>query len=114
MLTTRHAVDFAYTAAELDALFRYARAHDVEQGGHYDARSAAINVWSHYWLHPAAREESDIIGIFYVRWDTRTLWEIETDEGFSLEDLMAELGRLELQALGQVKHGDVPREGSAP
>ena len=45
---------------------------------------------------------------------TRTLWEIETDEGFSLEDLMAELGRLELQALGQVKHGDVPREGSAP
>ena len=67
MLTTRHAVDFAYTAAELDALFR-ARAHDVEQGGHYDARSAAINVWSHYWLHPAAREESDIIGIFYVRW----------------------------------------------
>jgi hypothetical protein len=36
------------------------------------------------------------------------LWEIETDEGFSLEDLMVELGRLELQALGRVKHGDVP------
>jgi hypothetical protein len=29
------------------------------------------------------------------------------DEGFSLEDLMQELGRLELQALGPVKHGDV-------
>jgi hypothetical protein len=26
------------------------------------------------------------------------------------EDLMTELGRLELQALGRVKHGDVPRE----
>jgi hypothetical protein len=37
------------------------------------------------------------------------LREIETDEGFSLEDLMAELGRLELQALGYVKHGEVPR-----
>jgi hypothetical protein len=36
------------------------------------------------------------------------LYEIETDEGFSLEDLMQELGRLELQALGRVKHGDVP------
>jgi hypothetical protein len=31
-----------------------------------------------------------------------------SDEGFSLDDLMAELGRLELQALGYVKHGDVP------
>jgi hypothetical protein len=48
MLTTRHAVDFACTRPELDALFRYARAHDVELGGRYDARSAAINVWSHH------------------------------------------------------------------
>jgi hypothetical protein len=39
------------------------------------------------------------------------LYEIETDEGFTLEDLMRELGRLELQALGYVKHGDVPQEG---
>jgi hypothetical protein len=35
-------------------------------------------------------------------------WEIETDEGFTLEGLMRELGRLALQALGYVKHGDVP------
>jgi Domain of unknown function DUF29 len=27
-----------------------------------------------------------------------------------LENRMAELGRLELQALGYVKHGDVPRD----
>jgi hypothetical protein len=57
-------------------------------------------------------EESDTIGTFYFRWgDTPALWAIETDEGFSLEDLMHELGRLELQALGYVKHGDVPQEG---
>ena len=43
MLTTCHPVDFAYTAAELTALFAYARTHDVEQGGRDDARSAA---WS--------------------------------------------------------------------
>ena len=32
------------------------------------------------------------------------------EEGFTLKDLMAELGRLELKALGYVKHGDVPQE----
>jgi hypothetical protein len=108
MLTTRHPVDFAYTTQELQALFRYAHAHDAERGGHYDARSAAINVWSHHWLNDATHEESETIGTFYVHWDPPILWEIETDEGFSLEDLMVELGRLELRALGRVKHGDVP------
>jgi hypothetical protein len=108
MLTTRHAVDFAYTTQELQALFRDAHAHDVEHGGRYDARSAAINVWSHHWLNDATQEASETIGTFYVHWDPPMVWEIETDEGFSLEDLMQELGRLELQALGYVKHGDVP------
>jgi hypothetical protein len=36
------------------------------------------------------------------------LCEIETDKGFALEDLLQELGRLELRALGRVKHGDRP------
>jgi hypothetical protein len=31
------------------------------------------------------------------------------DEGFSLEDLLPELGRLELNALGRVKRGNVLR-----
>jgi hypothetical protein len=109
MLTTRHPVEFAYTRPELEALFRHARAHDVEQGGHYDARSAAINLWSHHWQHPATMFDSEVIGTFYVHWEpTPTLYEIETEAGFSLEDLMQALGRLELDALGYVKHGDVP------
>ena len=33
---------------------------------------------------------------------------IETNESFSREDPLQELGRLELKALGRVKHGDVP------
>jgi hypothetical protein len=42
-----------------------------------------------HWEHPATREESDTIGTFYVRWGgTPGLWEIETDDGFSLEDLL--------------------------
>jgi hypothetical protein len=46
-----------------------------------------------------------------VHWELTVLFEIETDERFSLEDLMAELGRLELAALGYVKHGGVPQPG---
>ena len=80
----------------------------MEQGGHYDARSAAIMIWSHHWAHPATREASETIGTFYVHWDPPALDEIETDEGFSLDDLRQALGRLELQVLGRVKHEDVP------
>src|SRR5688572_3792936 len=108
MLTTSHPVEFVYTRPELEALFQYARDHDVEKGGRYDARSAAIILSSHHWLNPATREESETIGTFYVHWAPPTLWEIETDEGFTLEDLMQELGRWELEALGYVKHGDAP------
>jgi hypothetical protein len=106
--TTRHPVEFPYTRRELVALFCYANEHDVERGDRYDARSAAINVWSHHWQHPATWEESETIGTFYFHWEPAALWEIETDEGFALEDLMHELGRLELHALGYVKHGHVP------
>jgi hypothetical protein len=115
MLTTRHPVDFPYSRQELATLFRYAREHDVEKGGRYDARDAAINIWSHHWLHLGTWEESVIIGTFYGHWAPEpTLWQIETDEGFTLEDLMQELGRLELQALGYLKHGDVDPGGLRP
>jgi hypothetical protein len=87
--------DFAYARQELEALFRYANEQDVERGGHSDVRSAAINTWNHHRALPAARDELDIIGTFYVRWGALTLWEVETDEGLSLGDLMIELGRLE-------------------
>jgi hypothetical protein len=68
VLATRHPVDFAYTRQELEALFRYVHAQDVERGGRYDARPAAINVWSHHWRHPATKEASEILGSFYVHW----------------------------------------------
>jgi hypothetical protein len=87
----------------------------VEKAGCYDARSAAVNVWSHHWSNPATRAESETIGTFYFQWaPTPRLYDIETDEGFTLEDLLQELGRLELQAFGRVKHGDVSPEGSRP
>jgi sulfur carrier protein ThiS len=33
------------------------------------------------------------------------VWQIEIEEGFSLEDLLAELGTLEEKALGEKVHG---------
>jgi hypothetical protein len=66
MLTIRHPVDFSYTRQAIEALFRYAHEHDVEKGGRYDARSAAVNIWSHHWAHPATREASETLGTFYV------------------------------------------------
>jgi hypothetical protein len=116
MLTTRHPVDFAYTHQEIQALFRYANDHDVEKDGRYDARSAAINIWSHHWAHPATREESETIGTFDVHWDPPRFYEIETDEGFSLEDLPSlapELEALAAWAYPRARH-DAAQETGLP
>jgi hypothetical protein len=88
MLTIRQPVDFLSTRLELEPLFRYAHEHDVEKAGRYDAGSAAINLGSHHWQHLATREESETIGMFYLhRPPTPMLYDIETDEGFSLGTL---------------------------
>lgn len=104
--TTRHQVDLRYTRQKLDALFDLAEREDVEQGGRYDKRSGAINVWSHSWINEATRHDSETIGTFYVHWgDKNHVWLVECDEGFSLDDLLLELATLELKAFGRLKHG---------
>jgi hypothetical protein len=105
-----HPVTFLYAHQEQTAIFRIVYEEDVDRGGYYDARSAAINLWSHHWQQPATWDESTLMGTFYFHWAPPELWQIETEEGFSLEDLMQALGRLELKALGRVKHWDVPHE----
>jgi hypothetical protein len=76
---------------------------------------ACILLRLHHGLNDATRQESETIGSFYVRWtDPPTLWHIDTDEGFPLDDLMTEIGRLDLQALDYVKYEDVPQEGRNP
>ena len=95
-----------YSRQELEAIFAVANTEDVESGGRYDARSGAINVWSHPWTNPAIEYDSDTIGTYYFTWgDENRLWLIETDEGFALDDLLRELATLEQKALGRVKHG---------
>ncbi len=63
------------------------------------------HVWSHHWVHPATRDESEMMGSFYVNWLNETIWRIETEEGFALDDLLHELEKLEQKAFGYVKHG---------
>ncbi len=105
MKTTRHQVNLRYARQELLALFDLAEREDVEKGGRYDKRGGAINVWSHHWAHEATRHDSETIGTFYVNWVEERIYEVECDEGFSLDDLLSELAVLEAKALGQVKHG---------
>ncbi len=105
MKTTRHDVKLGYTRDQLNALFAMANTEDVEQGGRYDARSGALNVWTHAWINPATRTESETMGTLYVNWIEDCIWQIECDESFDLDDLLFELGILERKALGSVKHG---------
>jgi hypothetical protein len=105
MKTTSHTVNLRYERHELHALFDVASAEDVEKGGRYDARGGAIHVWSHHWRHPATREESEMLGSFYVNWMEETIQRIACDAGFTLDDLLHELALLERKALGRVKHG---------
>jgi hypothetical protein len=44
---TRHKVRIVVSREQAMHAMAYARGHDVERGGQYDARSAAINIWSH-------------------------------------------------------------------
>ncbi len=103
--TTSHTVNLRYARHELHALFDVADAEDVEKGGRYDARGGAIHVWSHHWVYPATRAESEMLGSLYVHWMDETIQRIVCDEGFGLDDLLHELAMLEQKALGYVKHG---------
>lgn len=108
MSTSKYAVELGYRRDDLLALFATASQADVEDEGRYDARGAAINIWTHGWHHKGTREESETMGTLYFRWgnDTCYLREIECDEGFDKGDLLRELGILEEKALGRRVHGN--------
>jgi hypothetical protein len=61
---------------------------------------------NHPWNTETMQEESTLIGSIYVFWaEQNRLWRIEIEEGFSLEDLLVELGTLEEKAIGRKVHG---------
>jgi hypothetical protein len=52
------------------------------------------------------RVESILFGSIYVFWaEENRIWQMQMDEGFSFEDLLVELGRLEEKAIGRNVHG---------
>jgi hypothetical protein len=106
MRTTAVEVDFRYSRDQLQAMFDLARAQDVEKRGRYDARSGAINIYTHPWNTATMQEESTLMGSIYAFWiDENRIWRMEMEEGFSLDDLLVELGTLEEKALGRKVHG---------
>jgi hypothetical protein len=99
-------VDYRYTREDLKAIFDLASDEDVERGGRYDGRSGAIHVYSHSWQTEMMRAESTLMGSFAAVWGQgNQIWQIEREDGFSLEDLLEELGTLEQKALGRKMYG---------
>jgi len=83
------------------ALFEAAERGDVDTGGRYDRRGAAINVGSHPWTTAATRDDSETIGTFSVQWaDNNGIYRIACAAGFDLADLLHELAVLKGIALG--------------
>jgi hypothetical protein len=99
-------VNYRYTREDLKAIFDLVYEEDVERGGRYDGRSGAIHVYTHPWEHETMRLESTLMGTFSAAWGQGNLiWQIDVEEGFSLEVLLEELGRLEEKAVGRKVHG---------
>jgi hypothetical protein len=106
MQATGHDVDFHYTREDLQAIFDLSYEEDVERGGRYDGRSGAIKIYTHPWNNELMRHESTIMGTLYAIWGQGNLiWQINIEAGFSLRDLLEELGTLEEKALSHKIHG---------
>jgi hypothetical protein len=80
-------VNYRDTREDLKAIFDLVYEEDVERGGPYDGRSGAIHIYTHPW------GQGNLI------------WQIDVEEGFSLEALLEELGTLEEKAIGRKIHG---------
>jgi hypothetical protein len=104
--TTAVEVNYRYTREDLKAIFDLVYEEDVERGGRYDGRSGAIKVYAHPWNHETMRLESTLMGAFSAVWGQgNQIWQIEMEEGFSLDDLLVELGTLEEKGIGRKVHG---------
>jgi hypothetical protein len=127
-MITRHEVTFPYTKEKREALFRLAYADGLARDGRYRVRPVAdrsewlpaVRQWTAWWqyqddttgaMHGHSWEESDLMGAFLVHWgEAPAVWQIEVQEDYTLQEVLQALGRLELQALHDVKHGQAPPE----
>jgi hypothetical protein len=99
-------VNYRYTREDLKAIYDLVYEEDIERGGQYDGRSGAIHVYTQPWDRETMTLQSTLMGTFSVAWGQGNLiWQIDVEEGFSLEALLEELGRLEEKAIGRKIHG---------
>jgi hypothetical protein len=69
--------------ARARAMWDRARRFDLEAGGRFDRRGAAVLVWSAPF-DAASGDRTEPVGCFYVRWhdpseDQATIWKLEWD-----------------------------------
>ena len=84
-------------------MLRYAKAHDVEQGGRYDIqRPPRLNIWTHNWIHQGCRAESSLMFSLEFNWNTASLMSVISQPGYDWEIFLDELAKLERAALGDV------------
>jgi hypothetical protein len=99
-------VNLRYDQADLKALLRYAKAHDVELNGRYDIRKPPrLNIWTHNWLNPGCRAESSLMFRLEFAWKTASLMSVALQPGYNWAIFLDELARLEMAALGDTVYG---------
>lgn len=99
-------VEYRYTREELQALFDVAHSEHVARGGRYAVHSGTLTIYTQPGDTDMMGAESARMGSFAAVWGQgNQIWQIELDVGFSLEDLLEELGTIEEKALGRKIYG---------
>lgn len=106
MAVQRFLVELPYDRARMNALFDIAKELDLDKGGRYGSRQAAIQIWTHPWVpRVLARESTHMTTLFFHWGDPGYLYAIDVMEHFDSDAALSELARLETLALGQVMYG---------
>ena len=106
MRTKTVRINLRYDPVDLEKMFRYAKAHDVESNGRYDIRATPrINIWTHTWSNPGCKAESCLMFMVEFDLETASLMSVMLLSGHDWEAFLDELARLETAALGHPVFG---------
>jgi hypothetical protein len=97
-----------YHRADLECLFAYAQAHNVERRGRYHVQNVSVlNIWTHTWSNPGCKAESSLMCSLAFDRNTAALASVVLQPGYDWDVLCDELARLETAALGEVVWGEL-------
>ena len=91
-----HAVDISISPGLLYQLGRRTQHEDVEAGGIYDDKIAAVAVYDRPWLGPKDPGPARVLGVIYLSTRTNRVYRIEVnpDTGATVDALLAHLDHL--------------------